>query len=171
MAEIKQFYYETRVEWTREKQGTVSKAESSPIDVGAPPEFNGRAANWSPEHLLVASVNTCFMLTFLAVAENSKIPVVSFSSASKGKLEKIGGVGYQMTEIIVKPTVVIASSDYLERMPRIFERAKENCFITNSIKGVVKLEPEVFHQQTPAAPCPLGEGPSLEPPSKKAGPS
>ncbi len=160
MAETKQFYYETKVEWTRDKEGTVSKAESLPIHVGAPPEFNGRAANWSPEHLLVASVNACFMLTFLAVAENSKIPVVSFSSASKGKLEKVADTGYQMTEIIVKPTVVIASSDHLERMPRIFEKAKENCFITNSIKSAVKLEPEVFHQQTPAAPCPLGERPN-----------
>ena len=167
MAEPKQFYYETRVEWTGEKEGIVSGTERAPINIGAPPEFNGRAANWSPEHLLVASVNSCFMLTLLAVAENSKVPLVSFSSSAKGKLEKFQGAGYQVTEIILKPTVVIASPDHLERMARIFEKAKENCFITNSIKSAVKLEPQVFHQQTPAAPCPLGEGPTSESESKK----
>jgi hypothetical protein len=27
--------------------------------------------------------------------------------------------------------------------------------VTNAIKSAVKLEPEIFHQQTPASPCPL----------------
>jgi len=161
MAEAKQFYYETKVEWRSEKEGTVSGAALPSITVGAPPEFNGRAGTWSPEHLLVASVNACFMLTLLAIAENSKVALVSFSSSAKGTLEKVQGAGYQVTEIVVKPTVVVASPDHLERMPRILEKAKENCFITNSIKSVVKVEPEVFHRQTPASPCPpVGEGPS-----------
>jgi peroxiredoxin-like protein len=165
MAEAKQFYYETKVEWRSEKEGIVSGAGLPPMNVGAPPEFNGRVGNWAPEHLLVASVNTCFMLTLLAIAENSKVPLVSFSSTAKGKLEKVQGAGYQVTEILVKPIVVIASADYLERMPRILEKAKENCFITNSIKSAVKVEPQVFHHQTPASPCPLGEGPSSAPES------
>jgi organic hydroperoxide reductase OsmC/OhrA len=94
------------------------------------------------------------MLTLLAIAENSKVPLVSFSATAQGKLEKAQGAGYQVTEIVIKPTVVVASADYLERMPRILEKAKENCFITNSIKSAVKVEPEVFHRQTPTSPCP-----------------
>jgi peroxiredoxin-like protein len=154
MAEAKQFYYETMIEWKSEREGTISGAGLPSISAGAPPEFNGRTGIWSPEHLLVASVNACFMLTLLAIAENSKVPLVSFSSSAKGTLEKVQGAGYQVTEIVVKPTVVVASADHLERMPRILEKAKENCFITNSIKSVVKVEPEVFHRQTPASPCP-----------------
>ena len=99
------------------------------------------------------------MLTFLAIAEFSKIAIVSFSASAKGKLEKVEGGTYQITEIVVKPRVVIASANDLPRMPRILEKAKENCFISNSIKSKIKIEPEVFHQQTPASPCPLGEGP------------
>jgi hypothetical protein len=55
--------------------------------------------------------------------------------------------------------VVIASANDLPRMPRIFEKAKENCFISNSIKSKIAIEPEVFHHQTPVSPCPLGEAP------------
>jgi peroxiredoxin-like protein len=157
MAEAKHFYYETMIEWKSAREGMLSAAGLPSINFGAPPEFNGRAGSWSPEHLLVASVNACFMLTLLAIAENSKIPLVSFSSSAKGKLEKAQGAGYQVTEIVVKPAVVVASADHLERMPRILEKAKENCFITNSIKSVVKIEPEVFHRQTPPSPCsPVG---------------
>jgi organic hydroperoxide reductase OsmC/OhrA len=95
----------------------------------------------------------------LAIAEFSKIQLLTMSSSAKGKLEKVEGGSYQITEIVVRPRVVIASANDLARMPRILEKAKENCFVSNSIKSVIKIEPEVFHHQTPVSPCPLGEGP------------
>ena len=156
MSDPKVFYYETEIEWTKEKEGQIGGPSLPAVTVGAAPEFKGREGTWSPEHLFVASLNTCFMLTFLAIAENSKLPLVSFSSTAKGKLEKVPGSNYQITEIVVKPTVVIASANDLGRMPRILEKAKANCFVSNSIKCVIKIEPEVFHRQTPASPCPLG---------------
>jgi OsmC-like protein len=94
---------------------------------------------------------------FLGDAENSKLPLVSFSSTAKGKLEKVEGIGYQITEIVIKPRVVIKSAHDLARMPKILEKAKQDCFISNSIRASVKLEPEVFHHQTQASPCPWGE--------------
>jgi organic hydroperoxide reductase OsmC/OhrA len=156
MSEPNVFYYETEIEWTKEKEGQI-KAPTLPVmGVGAPPEFKGREGQWTPEHLFVASINTCFMLTFLAITENSKLPLVSFTSTAKGKLEKVPGSGYQITEIVIKPRVVIASVSDLGRMPRILEKSKENCFVSNSIKGTITIEPEVFHHQTPTSPCPLG---------------
>jgi peroxiredoxin-like protein len=156
MDEPKVFYYETEIEWKKEKEGQINGPTLPAVGVGAPPEFNGREGQWTPEHLFVASVNTCFMLTLLAIAENSRLPLVSFSSTANGKLEKVPESSYQITEIVLKPKVVIASVKDLERVPRILEKAKENCFVSNSIKSVIKLEPEVFHHQIPASPCPLG---------------
>lgn len=159
MAEARDYFYESEIEWQAEKHGQVRSAGLAPITTGTPPEFTGRAGDWSPEHLLVASLNSCYMLTFLAIAEFSKIAIVSFSATAKGKLEKVEGGTYQITEIVVKPRVVIGSSNDLPRMPRVLEKAKENCFVSNSIKAKIAIEPEVFHYQTPASPCPLGEAP------------
>jgi organic hydroperoxide reductase OsmC/OhrA len=159
MSEPKVFYYETGIDWTKEKEGQIKGPTLPTVNVGAPPEFKGREGQWTPEHLFVASVNGCFMLTLLAVAENSKVPLFSYSSTARGKLEKVQGAGFQITEIIIKPTVVIRSAQDLARVPRILEKAKENCFVTNSIKSVVKLEPQVYHQQIQTSPCPLGEAP------------
>ena len=155
MSETKVFYYETEVEWTKEKAGQIKGPTLATITVGAPPEFKGQEGQWTPEHLFVASINTCFMLTFLAIAENSKLPLVSFTSTAKGKLEKVAGSGYQITEIVVKPRIVIASFEDLGRMPRVLEKAKENCFISKSIKSTVRLEPQIYQRQTQTSPCPV----------------
>lgn len=159
MGEPPTFYYETEIEWSSEKAGILHGPNLPAIVFGAPPEFKGREGQWAPEHLFVASVNACFMLTLLALAENSKLLLAGFSSMAKGKLEKVQGAGYQITEIVIKPRVVIVAAKDLERIPRLLEKAKENCFVTNSIKSAIKIEPEVFQQRTPASPCPLGEAP------------
>src|SRR5205814_6882730 len=47
----------------------LSAAEKPPIIVGSPPELKGEPNIWAPEELLVGSVNTCMMLTFLSLAQ------------------------------------------------------------------------------------------------------
>jgi organic hydroperoxide reductase OsmC/OhrA len=150
------YYYETEVEWKSEREGTLSGGKLPAVLVDAPPEIKGHPGRWTPEHLFAASVNTCFMMTFLAVAEYSKLPIVSFRCAATAKLEKVQGAGYQFVEIVIKPTLVIGSAEDLERTSRILAKAKDNCFVTNAIKTAVKLEPEIFHHQTQTSPCPLG---------------
>lgn len=145
MSETPQYFYQAEIEWTGDKDLKLSSGKLPAIAAGAPPEFKGREGNWSPEHLFVASMNSCYALTLLAIAEFSKVSIVSLSSAARGKLEKVQGGGYQITEIVVKPRVVLASVNDLPRMPRILEKAKENCFISNSIRSAITVEPEVFH--------------------------
>ncbi|MGZ8445327.1 MAG: OsmC family protein [Candidatus Binatia bacterium] len=159
MADASIYFYEAEIEWVGGKDLQISSGKLPVIAGGAPPEFKGREGVWAPEHLFVAALNSCYLLTLLAVAEFSKIAIVSCSSSAKGKLEKVEGGTNQITEIVVRPQVVIASANDLARMARILEKAKENCFVSNSIKSAIKIEPEVFHHQTPVSPCPLGEGP------------
>ena len=160
MSETKPVFYETEIEWTGARDLRLKSGNRSPIGAGAGPEFQGREENWSPEHLFVAALNSCYVLTLIAIAEFSKVSLVSVSSRAKGKLEKVERSGYQITEIVVRPRVVLAAAGDLSRIPRILEKAKENCFVSNSIKSAIKIEPELFHHQTPAAPCPLGEPPA-----------
>ncbi len=145
MSETPEYFYQTEIEWTGDKDIKLSSGKLPAIAAGAPPEFKGREENWSPEHLFVAAMNSCYVLTLLAIAEFSKVSIVSLSSTACGKLEKVQGGGYQITEISVKPRIVISSVNDLTRMPRILEKAKENCFVSNSIKSAVKVEPEILH--------------------------
>jgi peroxiredoxin-like protein len=137
------YYYTTEVEWTGERHGDLSASLLPGLKVDAPPEFKGHAGVWTPEHLFVASVNSCFMTTFLAIAENSKLEFVSFSAGAKGKLEKLADQGFVMTEITLQPKLVLSNARDAERASRILGKAEKNCLISNSIKAKTKLELQI----------------------------
>jgi peroxiredoxin-like protein len=137
------YFYSTEVEWTGERAGNLRAPVLPSLHVDAPPEFKGHEGVWTPEHLFVAAVNTCFMTTFLAIAENSKLELASFKAGAKGKLEKVNGQGFLITEIILRPKLVIANARDAERASRILEKAERNCLISNSVKTRVLLQPEI----------------------------
>lgn len=138
-----QYSYSTEVEWTGERRGDLSGPDLPELAVDAPPEFKGHEGVWTPEHLFVAAVNSCFMTTFLAIAENSKLEFVSFSADAKGKLEKLEGQGFIMTEVVLRPKLLISHARDAERAGRILEKAEKNCLISKSIKTKTTLESEV----------------------------
>ena len=148
------YFYDAEVEWMGARKGELRSANLPALPVAAPPEFQGHEGIWTPEHLYVASVNVCFMTTFLAIAENSKLDVVSFCASARGKLEKVEGGVFKIREIIFRPRVVVRLPKDLERAAKILEKAKKNCLISNSIKTIIKLEPEIYHEHGPAYPCP-----------------
>jgi hypothetical protein len=71
--------------------GTLSASGKPNIVVGSPPEFKGEPDIWAPEELLVGSVNTCMMLTFLSLAQAKGLTPVEYESAAEGLLEIIEG--------------------------------------------------------------------------------
>jgi organic hydroperoxide reductase OsmC/OhrA len=113
------------------------------LDIDAPPEFKGHEGVWTPEHLFVASVNSCFMTTFLAIAENSKLEFVKFKADAEGKLESVEGRGLMITHVTLRPKLVVKHCRDAERALRIFQKAEKHCLISNSIRSETSLEPQV----------------------------
>ena len=137
-------YYENGIEWAGENKGLLSVVGLPSLQVATPPEFGGQEGYWSPEHYFVAAVNACVMTTFLAIARLSKLEYGSYQAQATGKLEKPEGEGYRITEIIIRPTLVITHNRDLERAARLLEKAEKQCLISNSIKAVVRLEPQIL---------------------------
>ena len=143
-------YYQVNVSWSKDRKGIMCSPElNTPtsangcIEVATPPQFpKGIAGIWSPEHLFTAAVSSCFMTTFLSIAENSKLDFQSFSCQSRGKLDKVDGK-FQMTEVIIEPVLTILSESDRERAIRILQKTESACLITNSITAKVIMEPLV----------------------------
>ena len=137
-------YYNTAIRWEKGRRGTLSSPDlSNSITVATPPEFpKGEPNIWSPEHLYVAAANSCLMTTFLAIAENSKLDFESFDSSAIGKLEKVDNM-FMITEIELKPLVILKSEKDRERALRIIEKSEKACLISNSMKSKIILSPEV----------------------------
>jgi peroxiredoxin-like protein len=137
------YFYETEVEWATGRKASLRSSGLPTLEIAPPPEFQGDPGLWTPEHLYVASVNACFVVTFLAIAELSKLDFVSFASHAEGKLEKIEGSGFQITEVVLRPNLMVHYARDVERAARLMQKAERNCLISNSIKTIVKLEPEI----------------------------
>lgn len=137
-------FYEVKINWENERKGLMSSPVlHSNIEVATPPEFpKGMPGIWSPEHLLVAAVNSCLMTTFLAIAENSKLEFVNFESNANGKLEKVEGK-YMISEITLSPVITIHKETDKERAIRILEKSEVACLISNSVKAKIIFRPEV----------------------------
>ena len=136
-------YYTTTVSWKNGRIGDLTEPTLPSIEVATPPEFPGGVPNiWSPEHLFVASANVCLMTTFLAIAENSKLEFSSFSCEATGKLEKIDGI-LMISEIELKPKVVVPDDRSAERAGRIIEKSERACLISSSMKTAMILKPEI----------------------------
>ena len=136
--------YQVNVKWMADRIGEASSPELlNTIDVATPPQFpKGLEGVWSPEHFFTAAVNGCFMTTFLAIAENSKLAFTSFHCTADGKLEKVDGK-YLMTEVALKPILVIESESDREKAERILQKSETACLISNSIKSKVSLITDV----------------------------
>lgn len=142
-------FYDTTIEWQDSRRGVLSSSVlESNIEVVTPPEFaGGIPGKWSPEHLLVAAVNSCLMTTFLAIAENSKLEFIAFKSYANGKLEKVDGK-FMISEITLSPTLVLPEGANMERAERILQKSEAACLISNSVKATIIFQPHIVAEET-----------------------
>lgn len=140
--------FKVDLKWTQERKGVLSSPElvggssatDNSIEVATPPDFpKGMPNIWSPEHLYTASVSSCLMTTFLAIAENSKLDFKTFECEAIGIMERVEK-RFLMTEIILRPKVVLLDGKDRDRAERVLLKSEEVCLISNSIKTNISME-------------------------------
>ena len=138
-------FYQVDLSW---KNGRVGELSSPVLDTtiqcATPPEFaNGVPNIWSPEHFYAAAINSCFMTTFLAIAENFKVPFESFDCKTIIKLEVIDRK-YIISEAEIHPIVKLSNPEKdADKAMRVIQKTKDNCLVTNSMKTEVNLHPTI----------------------------
>ncbi len=137
--------YNVNLKWNEGRVGEVFSPElNSKIEVATPPQFpKGVEGVWSPEHFFTAAVNSCFMTTFLAIAENSRLEFKEFNCNAVGVLDQIEGK-FLMTEVILNPTLIITKEEDKEKALRVLDKSEKACLISNSITSKVSLNPKVI---------------------------
>ena len=140
----KRYTYHASAHWTMHKRGIVEAEGDIPrtINFAAPPEFGGEPGLWTPEHLLLAALSTCYVATFRAVAEASKLPIQGLEVAVEGVIEKQEG-GFRFTRITLRPVLAIAREEDIERAAKLLEKAERICLIGRSILATIVLETKI----------------------------
>ncbi len=143
-------HFGNAVAWKSGRRGELSAADHPTLNVGSPPAFKGDPDVWCPEELLIGGLNTCLMLTFLAIAQRRGMQVVGYEANARGTLEEAGGK-YRVTTVKVQPTVSVAQSVDPALRDEVVRETTASCIITNSISGRVEFTPEFRSASQPAA--------------------
>jgi organic hydroperoxide reductase OsmC/OhrA len=114
------------------------------VPASATKEYRGDENRVNPEEALVASLSSCHMLTFLAVAAKRKLSLDAYRDDAVGVLEKNAEGKLAITRVTLRPQIkwspgVTVSAADLEKM---HHDAHVGCFIANSVKTEVVVEPQ-----------------------------
>lgn len=102
--------------------------------------------NIDPEEAYVASLSSCHMLWFLAIAAaGRKYIVESYVDEAKGVMAENAEGKLAMTRVTLRPKVTFAADTVptQEKLAKMHHLAHDNCFIANSVKTEVVVEPIV----------------------------
>lgn len=119
--------------------GVEVPASPAPSVVPAPMSVEAAV---DPEEAFVASLSSCHMLWFLAIAAKRKFVVDSYRDQAEGVLAKNAEGKMAMTLVTLRP-----DARFSDRLPTndelnsMHHEAHEKCYIANSVKTEVRCEP------------------------------
>jgi organic hydroperoxide reductase OsmC/OhrA len=109
-------------------------------------ESQGDPAVLNPEQLVVMAASSCQMLFFLHLASKARIDVVEYEDEATAVMP-LDDQPVRLTQITLRPRIVIAGEASEERVKKLVEKAHKHCYIANSLNGEVVLEPRVEFAQ------------------------
>ena len=156
---MKDHQYKTKVIWTGntgestknyrsyQRSYTISVDGKAEISGSSDPAFLGNPELHNPEDLLLASVSSCHLLWYLHLCSVNKILVLEYEDLAEGTMiESENGSG-KFSEIILKPNIVVAEKEMIEKAVELHEKANEYCFIANSLNFEVKHQPKITYKE------------------------
>tara|TARA_A100000164_G_C21420669_1_gene546526 strand:- start:37 stop:486 length:450 start_codon:yes stop_codon:yes gene_type:complete len=108
----------------------------------AAPDWYGDKQNSNPEQTLAASLSSCHMMTFLALAAKMNWPVSSYKDNAIATLGKNSKGKMSVSSIELNPEVKFANNFSVDaqKMKEVQDRAHRYCFIANSLADEVKIK-------------------------------
>jgi organic hydroperoxide reductase OsmC/OhrA len=83
------------------------------------------------------------MTTFRAIAEMSGLEILEYADSASGRLVQGKDRLYAITEVTLRPRVVVSDPRDVDRAARLIDKAEKVCLISRSISSTVHVEPHV----------------------------
>ena len=146
-------HYRARCAWRGstgagyERYSREHAVSAPPVDgaltMSSDPAFRGDASRMNPEQLLVMAAASCQLLSFLAVAARARLDVVAYEDEAEAEMPE-GDRPVRIASIRLRPRIVLAGSAGNEaRVRQLVEIAHRECYIANSLKTEVTVEPVI----------------------------
>jgi len=126
-----------------EGYAVVSALGLPELRMAAPADFGGPGDTWSPEHLLLAAVQSCLLLTLRSVARASSLEFLSLDIEAEGIVNRQDGIT-RFTEIVLHPRLVVAPGTDRERALKVLEKSEKHCLVSASLSTPISMKPEII---------------------------
>jgi organic hydroperoxide reductase OsmC/OhrA len=146
-------HYYARCQWTGstgvgyEMFDRVHTASAPPasleLTLSSDTPFCGDPRLLNPEQLVVLAAASCQLLSFLAVAARARIDVVGYDDVGTGTMLE-DDPPMRLTSISLRPTIRVAPGTREDRVKHLVEVAHRECYIANSLRTDVHIEPIVI---------------------------
>jgi peroxiredoxin-like protein len=136
-------HYDVHLDGGPSGYGELSTGGVSALRTAPPAEYDGPGDAWSPEHLLLASVQACFLFTLRAIARVSNVAFTRLELGATGTVDRKDGVT-RFTEIVLRPRVTMPAGTNRARVLQILEKSEKACLVSASLATPLRLEPEVI---------------------------
>lgn len=129
------------------KNHTLSFEGKADLKLSAAKAFKGDPDLHNPEDLLLSSLMSCHLMSYLYVCSLHQINVLSYSDNAIGTLETDEKGSGRFVEVHLHPVVIIDNPAQIDLANALHKKANELCFIANSCNF------KVLHTST----CKIGE--------------
>ena len=153
-------HYSVRCEWEGstgmgyEKYGRGHRISAPPaepiLELSSDPAFRGDPARISPEQLIVMAASSCQLLSFLAVAARARLDVIAYADRAEAEMPE-NDLPVRITTIRLRPHITLTAgvggaqaTD--ERVRQLVELAHKECYIANSLKTEITVDPVIEWQ-------------------------
>jgi organic hydroperoxide reductase OsmC/OhrA len=112
------------------------------VTLTSDPAFHGDPALLNPEELLVMAASSCQLLSFLAVAARARVDVIEYRDTADGTMP--GDLRPMwITQIALHPRITVRGDVSEDRVRHLCEVAHSECFIANSVRTEITVEPTI----------------------------
>lgn len=102
------------------------------LEVSAAKAFKGDPNLYNPEDLLLSSLTSCHMMSYLYCCIQYKIELISYQDHSEATLQVNPEGSGKIVKVDLFPEIIISDSSQIELALSLHKKANELCFIANS---------------------------------------
>jgi organic hydroperoxide reductase OsmC/OhrA len=124
------------------RYATITTSGVPGLRAAPPPAYDGPGDAWTPEHLLLAAVEACFLFTFRAVARQMHVEYTACALSCEGVVDRQDGV-VRFTEIVVRPHLTLPASADFDRVKRALAKTERACLVSASLSTPIRVEPQL----------------------------
>lgn len=125
------------------KNHTIKSSGKVDLQVSAAKAFKGDPSLHNPEDLLLASLTSCHMMSYLYCCSRHQIEVISYHDHSEAILDVSSDGSGRISEIVLRPIVYISDSGRIEEALLLHQEAHKLCFIANSCNFIIDIQAHV----------------------------